>query len=578
MHDFGLLNWTILGGYVVLTLILGAVIGKKVTSSAQFALGDKSIPWWAIGISVVSTYVSAMSFLGGPAWSYTEGLSVLAIHLNYPLVIFFIVTVFMPFFYNKGLTSIYEYQERRFGKASRLTLSVIFLMKQSLSSAAVLYATAIILEFITGIDVVYCIMIVTAIALIYTVMGGINAVIWTDVIQAVVLFAGVFIIIQAVWTGIPEPVTQVMADMKTKGMTNALKTSLDLSQVTTIWAGVIAMTMFHTTVYGGSQMMVQRCMAAKSMGDAKKSMLMMGYVAFFIYFIFIFLGILFNSYYGGKSFDNGNTIILHFASEYGMPGLMGLIAAAILAASMSSLDSAFNSMATVSVADFYKRIFRPNESEQHYLMASRVFTVTWAILVIVPAIMFATSTGSVLEVLSKAGSYFVGATFCMFVLGFYSKHITEKGLLIGVAASFLSIWYTAVATDVSWPWYCVIGVVVNAVVAWVASLILTGKQTEMHLYTVKGQQDEYARLNKPIKEDGWYVIPGKIDNASYGLLIMFALSILFLYLLNSWADDAQMLTTFAKISMWLIVSAVGLYLAKEVWQALKRKSKLSITS
>lgn len=100
----------------------------------------------------------------------------------------------------------------------------------------------------------------------------------------------------------------------------------------------------------------------------------------------------------------------------------------------------------------------------------------------------------------------------------------------------------------------------------------------MHLYTVKGQQDEYARLNKPIKEDGWYVIPGKIDNASYGLLIMFALSILFLYLLNSWADDAQMLTTFAKISMWLIVSAVGLYLAKEVWQALKRKSKLSITS
>ncbi len=163
--------------------------------------------------------------------------------------------------------------------------------------------------------------------------------------------------------------------------------------------------------------------------------------------------------------------------------------------------------------------------------------------------MFATSTGSVLEVLSKAGSYFVGATFCMFVLGFYSKHITEKGLLIGVAASFLSIWYTAVATDVSWPWYCVIGVVVNAVVAWVTSLMLTGKQTEMHLYTVKGQQDEYARLNKPIKEDGWYVIPGKIDKASYGLLVMFVLSILFLYLLNLWADDSQMLTIFAKVSM-----------------------------
>ncbi|MGY3686764.1 sodium:solute symporter family transporter [Vibrio coralliilyticus] len=558
MHEFGVLNWTILGGYITLTLLLGAVVGKKVTSASQFALGDKNIPWWAIGISVVCTYVSAMSFLGGPAWSYKEGLSVIAIHLNYPLVIFFIVAVFMPFFYNNGLTSIYEYQERRFGKASRVTLSFIFLIKQALSSAAVLYATAIILEFITGIDVVYCIMIVTAIALIYTVMGGIAAVIWTDVIQAVILFIGAFIIIEAVWNGMPEPMTDVMAELKAKGMTDALQTTMDLSQVTTIWAGVIAMTMFHTTVYGGSQMMVQRCMAAKNMGDAKKAMLMMGYVAFFIYFVFILLGVLFNAYYDGKEFENGNTIILHYASEYGMPGLMGIIAAAILAASMSSLDSAFNSMATVSVADFYKRFYKQNESEEHYLKASRVFTVAWAILVIIPALMFATSTGSVLEVLSKAGSYFVGASFCMFVLGFYSKHITEKGLLIGVFASFIAIWYVAVATDIAWPWYCVIGVVVNAVVAYAASLLLTGKQEEMHLYTIKGQQAEYARLNKPVKEDGWYVIPGKIDAPCYGLLVMFVFSLVLLWGINAFTDNAPMLITFVRgCSIVVAISVVA---------------------
>nr|WP_255526674.1 sodium/solute symporter [Photobacterium sp. BZF1] len=560
MHEFGLLNWTILGGYIVLTLILGAVIGKKVTSAKQFALGDKNIPWWAIGISVVSTYVSAMSFLGGPAWSYTEGLSVIAIHLNYPLVIFFIVSVFMPFFYNNGLTSIYEYQERRFGKASRLTLSVIFLMKQALSSAAVLYATAMILEFITGIDVVYCIMIVTAIALVYTVMGGIAAVIWTDVIQAFILFIGAFIIIEAVWNGMPAPMTEVLADLKAQGMTDALKTNMDLSQVTTVWAGVIAMTMFHTTVYGGNQMMVQRCMAAKSMGDAKKSMLMMGYVAFFIYFLFIVLGVLFNAYYEGKPFENGNTIILQYASEYGVPGLMGIIAAAILAASMSSLDSAFNSMATVSVADFYKRFYKQNESEEHYLKVSRFFTVTWALLVIIPALMFATSTGSVLEVLSKAGSYFVGASFCMFVLGFYSKHITEKGLLIGVAASFLAIWYVAVATDISWPWYCVIGVVVNSVVAWVASLALTGKQTEMHRYTVKGQQDEYQRLNKPTMDNGWYLVPGKVDKASYGLLVMFVVSLAFLYLFNALIDNSNALVIFGYACAYVFGGSMALSL------------------
>jgi Na+/proline symporter len=378
------------------------------------------------------------------------------------------------------------------------------------------------------------------------------------VIQAVILFIGAFIIIEAVWNGMPEPMTDVMAELKAKGMTDALQTSMDLSQVTTIWAGVIAMTMFHTTVYGGSQMMVQRCMAAKSMGDAKKAMLMMGYVAFFIYFVFILLGVLFNAYYDGKEFENGNTIILHYASEYGMPGLMGIIAAAILAASMSSLDSAFNSMATVSVADFYKRFYKQNESEEHYLKASRIFTVAWAILVIIPALMFATSTGSVLEVLSKAGSYFVGASFCMFVLGFYSKHITEKGLLIGVFASFIAIWYVAVATDIAWPWYCVIGVVVNAVVAYAASLLLTGKQEEMHLYTIKGQQAEYARLNKPVKEDGWYVIPGKIDAPCYGLLVMFVFSLILLWGINAFTDNAPMLINFVRgCSIVVAISVVA---------------------
>lgn len=556
MYEFGALNWTILGTYIVLTLVMGALVGRRVTSANQFALGDRNIPWWAIGISVVCTYVSAMSFLGGPAWSYKEGLSVIAIHLNYPLVIFFIVAVFMPFFYNNGLTSIYEYQERRFGKASRITLSLIFLIKQAISSAAVLYATSLILEFITGIDVTYCIIIVTVIALIYTVMGGIAAVIWTDVIQAVILFLGAFIIIEAVWNGMPQPMTEVMQSLKSDGMTDALQTNLDLSQVTTVWAGVIAMTMFHTTVYGGNQMMVQRCMAAKNMGDAKKAMLMMGYVAFFIYFVFILLGVLFNAYYDGKEFENGNTIILHYASEYGMPGLMGIIAAAILAASMSSLDSAFNSMATVSVTDFYKRFYKKNESEEHYLKASRFFTVMWALCIIIPAFMFATSTGSVLEILSKAGSYFVGANFCMFVLGFYSKHITEKGLLIGVAASFLAIWYVAVATDIAWPWYCVIGVFVNAIVAYTASLLLTGKQKEMHLYTVKGQQAEYARLNKPIKEDGWYVVPGKIDAPCWGLLVMFVFSLALLWGINEFIENAPMLINFIRVCSVIVAASV----------------------
>jgi SSS family solute:Na+ symporter len=119
MTEFGVLNWSILIVYVVANILLGLVIGKKIKTDQDFYIGQKNTPWWAIGISVVATYVSAMTFLGAPAWAYKEGISVIAIHLNYPLVIMAVIIFFFPFFYNAGVASIYEYQEKRFGKRAR---------------------------------------------------------------------------------------------------------------------------------------------------------------------------------------------------------------------------------------------------------------------------------------------------------------------------------------------------------------------------------------------------------------------------------------------------------------------------
>jgi len=530
MNNFGALNWSILIVYIIGNLYLGYVLGKKVDSPEDFFLGRRTTPWWAIGISVIATYVSALSFLGAPAWSYASGLSVIAIHLNYPIVIFFVITLFLPFFWNSGVASIYEYQERRFGPTSRSVISVIFLVSQALTSAAILYATSLVLEFITGIDVVHAIVIVTMIALIYTAMGGITAVIWTDVIQAGVLLVGALIIVYALVDQLPTSMGETLASLKAEGKTNPLNWSTDWSQEATVWTGVIAMTLFHVTVYGANQMMVQRTLAAKNIGDAKKSYLLMGFVAFFVYFLFFFLGILFYSYYGGAEFENGNTIILQFATDYGVPGLMGVIAAAVMAASMSSLDSSFNSMATVSTIDFYQKYFRKNESPEHYLMVSRLFTVMWAALIILPAIMYAQTEGSILQTLTKIGSYFVGAKLSMYGLGFFSKHTTERGLLVGVAAGFIMVWYIATQTDIAWPWFCLIGATVNIVVSLSASLIIDGRQASYSPYTVKGQIEKFRAEGKAEKDRGWYLVPGKVDKISYLLLVFFAATVLFLFL------------------------------------------------
>lgn len=530
MTVFSTLDWTILGIYISGNLLLGYYLSKRIATAEDFYLGKRTTPWWAIGISVIATYVSALSFLGAPAWAYTDGLSVIAIHLNYPIVIFLVITFFLPFFFNSGVASIYEYQEKRFGPKARILVSTIWLVSQTLTSAAILYATSLVLEFITGIDVVYAIFIVTVIALIYTTMGGITAVIWTDVIQAAVLFIGAFIIFFALLDNLTLPLGETLAQLKIQGKTNALNFSGDWTNVTTIWSGVVAMTLYHVTVYGTNQMMVQRALASKNIGDAKKSYLLMGFAAFFIYFLFIFLGILFYAYYGGREFENGNTIILQFAADYGLPGLMGIIAAAVMAASMSSLDSAFNSLSTISVVDFYQKYFVKNGSPQHYLKVTRIFTVFWAMVIIAPAILYSKSTGSILETLSQVGSYFVGAQLGMFALGFFSKHATERGLLIGTAVGFGVVWYVATKTDIAWPWYCLIGAVTNMSVSTVASMLVDGFQKNWSPYSIKGQLEKFRSEGLEEKENGWYLVPGRVDKISYLLLVFFVLVLGFLML------------------------------------------------
>ncbi|MEL6948634.1 MAG: sodium/solute symporter [Pseudomonadota bacterium] len=529
MAEFGTLNWIILVTYVLLNLLLGWVLSKKVETAEDFYLGRRTTPWWAIGISVIATYVSALSFLGGPAWSYTESIAVIAIHLNYPIVIFLVITIFLPFFFNSGVASIYDYMEQRFGPTSRAVISAVFLVSQALTSAAVLYATALVIQFITGVDVKMAIVLVTIIALIYTMMGGITAVIWTDVIQAGVLLVGALIIFFALINNMPAPLGEVLDSLKAAGKTNPLDLSMDFTLEATVWSGVIAMTIFHVTVYGANQMMVQRTLAAKNIGDAKKSFLLMGFVAFFIYFLFFVLGILFYGYYGGQEFDDGNTIILSFATDYGLPGLMGIIAAAVVAASMSSLDSAFNSLATISTIDFYQRYYKREESPEHYLSVTRWFTVLWAVLIIVPAMLYVNSEGSILRTLSQIGSYFVGAKLSMFGLGFFSKQTTEKGLLAGVAVGFVVIWLVATNTDIAWPWYCVIGGGVNIIVSLVASRLIDGRQAEWSAYSIPGQQREFREKGLPEMENGWYLVPGKIDRVSWWLLAFFIFTIVFLY-------------------------------------------------
>jgi SSS family solute:Na+ symporter len=538
---FGPLNWAIVIAYLIANLVLGWVMSRKVHSADDYYMGDRSSPWWAIGISVAATYISALTFLGGPAWAYGDGMAALAIHINYPLVIFVVVIFFLPFFFNSGVASIYEYFERRFGRTSRLVMSVIFMLTQSIGSASIITATAIVATFITGVDPKLAIIIITLVVLAYTLMGGMNAVIWTDVLQGVILFIGAGVVLFYLLVS-TSPLSGALDMLARNERLNPINPALDFSVAPTIWAGVFAMTLYHITVYGGNQMMVQRALAAKSIGDAKKSYIFMGYVAFFIYFMFFFVGALLYVHYEGRPFERPNEIMLIYAQSLAIPGLLGLIVAAVISASMSTLSSALNSLATVSETDFYRPMVRRDREDRHYLFMSRLFTILWALAMIPMAFAFIGSEGSVLETLTKVGSYFVGAKLAMFGLGFFSKHTTEKGLLIGVAAGFLALYLLSAGLpfdiwsppEIAWPWFVVIGGGINVIVSLAASLLTTGRQREWHPYSVAGQRLRFAREGLAERDcEGWYVVPGRIDRALWGLPVLFVGIMLFLIAFGS---------------------------------------------
>jgi|GEM_PF-66379 len=487
MAQFGLLNWIIVATYLAVNLWLGYRLSRRVTSAQDYYVGDRSAPWWAIGISVVATYVSALSFLGGPAWAYGDGMSALIIHVNYSLVVFVCIVFFIPFFYNAGVPSIYEYLERRFGRATRLTMSTIFLFTMSIGAASILTATAIVVTFATGIPTTWAIILMTAIIVIYTMMGGMNAVIWTDVLQGAILVVGALIILIALLTQV-GPMGEALTFLDGNGKLNPVNPDLTMGIPPTLWAGVFAMTLYHVTVYGARQFMIQRALAAKTMGDAKKSYMMMGFAAFFLYFLFFFIGALLYVFYRGEPSDEPNALILEFARTLAVPGLLGIIGAAILSASMSSCSSAFNSISTVFVTDFYKLVFRTDETDKHYLLVSRIVTVVAGVVVVPIALAFAKTTGesSILETLSRVGAYFVGSQLALFGMGFFSKHTNQAGMLTGVIAGFVgllmvipigplvgpvtALWGGELPM-IAWPWYPVIAGGINIAVAWVVSVL-----------------------------------------------------------------------------------------------------------
>ena len=532
MAEFGLINWIVLIVYFFGMLYIGVIYGKGNKTTEDYFLGSRQIPWWAIGLSVMATQCSAVSFIGIPGWGYASGLDRITYTFQFPIVVAILMVTFIPFFYNTKVVSVYEYLEKRFGAKSRLLLAAIFLLSRGFQTAVVLFAPALALAIITGTNPNTAILMMGVFTLIYTYVGGMNAVIWTDVIQMFIIWLGIALSILVPIFTVDGGFSHIIENGISNNLFNGLDYSLGISNSYTFWGGILGSGFLYLTYLGTDQSQVQRVLSAKSIRETKLSLSLAGFIVPIQTFLFLFAGICLFSAYNGKSFENSDYVMLTFITQTLPVGIAGLVTAGVFVAGMSSVASALNSLATVTVNDFYKKIY-PEASDTKCLKVSKYMTLFWGVFSTLFALCLG-GLGTVLDIINILGPLFYPCMLSTYVLAVFCKKGNEKGCIAAVLSGLAIDLYMFLFTSVGSLWWFFIGFVFAFAVGYIVSII-TNKDPEVDpakefsFETAVGSEltiNNVVRLamEKKIAEkdsSGYYVVPGKMDKIGYVLIAFF---------------------------------------------------------
>lgn len=390
------LHWldiVVLAFYFVFMAALGFYFSRRNKNTEQYFVGGRSFGGWVIGISLVGYSISSVTFIGYPGDAYKTAWIRFMPNLMMPVAIMIASYLFIPLFRRMNITSAYEFLEGRFGPSIRRYISCAFAVGQLIRLSLVLYLVSIVVHEMTGLSPLTCILLSGLVTAMYTALGGIDAVIWTDVIQAIVLlFGGLLCLGFIVWKipgGLPQIFTVALADGKlafadlVDGKIQRLPWGFSLKEKTGIMMLILGL-MGWIGEYSCNQNTIQRYIASKSTAEARKGILICCISSLPIWALFMFIGTALYVFF--KQFPTAETtamltgarkpeqVLPFFIMHYIPPGLVGLIIAGILAAAMSSLSASINSASTVLVIDIYKGAMARGRSDRHYLKAAWIVT------------------------------------------------------------------------------------------------------------------------------------------------------------------------------------------------------------
>ena len=467
----------IIAVYLAGITLFGLRFRKQQRSMRDYFLADRNIPWWAIALSIVAAETSTLTIISIPGLAYDSNLTFLQVVMGYVVGRVIISFVLLPHYFCGDLYTAYQLIERRFGSRLRSVTAGLFLLTRAAAEGVRVYAVSIVVSIALGTGEVTSIAIITLLTLIYTFEGGLAAVIWTDVVQTFIYvggtIVGLFTIVHLApggWSSVQEVAASLnkfqVFDLPTLGRWPYL----NLVKPYTLWAGIIGGAIFTTASHGTDQLIVQRLLAARNQRQSVLALLSSGVAILFQFALFLFVGVMLFAYYRVPSatFGRADRIYPTFIVNRMPHGIAGLLIAAILAAAMSNLSAALNSLSSSAMIDFYFR-FRPAADEKTRLRLSRLATVLWALVLFALAVIALHRVGRVVEVGLEIASVAYGALLGVFLLGVLTKRANQNGAIVGMLFGFTIELYLWLGSHVPWTWWVAIGTGVTFAVGYATS-------------------------------------------------------------------------------------------------------------
>lgn len=475
--SFGGLNYVVLAIYLGALVLMGLYFSRREKSTDDFFKAGGRIPWWAAGLSIFGTQLSAITFMAIPAKSFSTDWTWFVMNMTIIMVAPFVVFLFLPFYRRLNVTTAYEYMELRFNIITRLLGSFLFMLFQLARIGIVLYLPSIALSIVTGIDITTCIIVMATLSILYTVLGGIEAVIWTDVMQVVVLMGGALLVLMMIPFHVPGGWNGMIDLAETGDKLRLLDFHFDLKSPT-FWVLVLGGFGGNLISYGSDQAVVQRYLTTKDERSAARAIWTNAILTIPATFVFFGIGTALYAFFKSHpatlspAMEQADAIFPWFIITQLPPGISGLLIAGVFAAAMSSLDSSMNSVATAYTTDFYKRL-KPVADDQRLLKIARIVTVIVGILGLGLALLMATwEIKSLWDQFARFIGLFGGGLGGLFILAIFTKRTNSYGAIAGLVGSGVVQWLLRDAGSIHGVFFSVTGILSCCVIGYVVSRLM----------------------------------------------------------------------------------------------------------